>query len=417
MEKITVLCFLASYLSAFGLECVCLVRPSQWFRLGAIVASVAGLTAHTLYLLNQSRQAGLPPLLSSSHDWFLVLAWLAIVVYLFLSLVDRDLALGLFLLPLVLVLIASSYFVSKVASPVVNLASDEMQRSAIRGWGMLHATLLVFGIGCVLVGLVLSVMYLVQHRRLKHKHAMQNGMTLPSLERLARMTWWAIGTAVPLLLFGMLTGIGLWYARLREDAATSLLDPVVIGNGVVWLGMMALFAWLRFTRRSAAKQVAWLTVWAFGLLLATLVGLEVLSPGHFSSSKQATVNDEQSNAKFAIEVCDTDRRASRSDSSEFVPEGTFANSPAFLTLGLAVDTLAHRPGGTKGRFCRPFRGSVNRVMPRYPALKRWAILCRPMRDERMTSMTPIRIRPHDFQIRLSGDAQPLVPLDGGSEHS
>ena len=44
----------------------------------------------------------------------------------------------------------------------------------------------------MLLGLVLSLMYLAQHRRLKNKQSLKTGLTLPSLERLARMNWWAV---------------------------------------------------------------------------------------------------------------------------------------------------------------------------------------------------------------------------------
>lgn len=286
MANVTIFCFLASYLVALVLECFRFVRRTAVSRAFALVATAAGLVAHTFYLVEQSRQAGLNPLLSSTRDWLLVLAWLAIALYLFVSLLNPKLDLGPFLLPMVLILVAASYFVSATANPVV--APDaEAHRLAIHRWAMLHASLLVIGIVCVLLGFVMSLMYLVQHRRLKQKQATQSGLALPSLEKLARMNWWAVSLSLPLLVLGMLTGIGLAIFTMEGDLPRSLLDPVVLGNGLVWLAMIALFIWLRATKRSAAKQVAWLTVWAFGLLLATLVGLEVFTGGHFSSPNQA----------------------------------------------------------------------------------------------------------------------------------
>ena len=286
MSNVSVFCFLASYLVALGLECFRLVRRTAFSRAFVILAAAAGLVAHTFYLFEQSRQAGLPPLLSSTRDWLLVLAWLAITLYLFLLVVNRELAIGPFVLPLVLVFIGASYFVSQTSNPVVAPEADA-HRLAVTHWAMLHASLLVFGIGCVLLGFVLSLMYLVQHRRLKHKQSMQNGLTLPSLAKLERINWWAVSLSLPLLLLGMATGVGLALYTTEGALPRSLLDPVVLGNGLVWLAMLALFIWLRATKRSAAKQVALMTVWAFGLLLATLVGLGILTGGHFTSPKQA----------------------------------------------------------------------------------------------------------------------------------
>lgn len=65
-----------------------------------------------MYLVARSRATDLPPLLSSGHDWLLVLAWTAVVFYLFLSvalwIIDRDIPMGLFILPVVLLLIGAA---------------------------------------------------------------------------------------------------------------------------------------------------------------------------------------------------------------------------------------------------------------------------------------------------------------------
>lgn len=243
--------------------------------------AAAGFLAHTIYLVNRSTEAQLPPLLSSTHDWMLVLAWMGALFYLFLSAFDRDLAVGLFVWPVVLLLIVAAYFVSDSPNALV-APSAELEQSAIRNWAMLHASLLMFGIGGVLLALILSMMYLVQYRRLRNKRAPQSGWSLPSLERLARLNWWAVILSVPLLTLGLATGLGLGLYSGKAGGGFSIGDPVVLFNGVVWLVMCGLFVWLLKTRRPAGKQVAWLTLWACGFLLLTLVGLQVLIGGNFA---------------------------------------------------------------------------------------------------------------------------------------
>jgi ABC-type uncharacterized transport system permease subunit len=266
--KVTVFCFLASYVVALGLEGVRLLKQTTLNRVVMMVFASAGLAAHTIYLVIRSQKSGLPPLLSSAHDWMLVLAWITVLFYLVLTAVDRNLLVGLFLLPLVLILIGSAYFVSD--SP--NTLMDAQPQ-----WKMLHAALLVLGIAGVIMGIVLSMMYLFQHYRLKNKHTMKPGLKLPNLERLARLNWWAVVLSVPLLTLGMATGVGLgWYSR-RGETPLSFRDPVVIGNSLAWLVMIVFFGWLLTTRRPAGKQVAWLTVWASGFLLVTLIGLQLMS--------------------------------------------------------------------------------------------------------------------------------------------
>ena len=186
------------------------------------------------------------------------------------------------MLPLVLLLIAAAYFVSDV--PSAHVVSDgNTLRDAFYHWAMLHASLLVIGIAGVVAGFVLSMMYLVQHRRLKHKQTMQSGMALPSLARIARLNWWAVVISVPLLTLGMATGVGLGVYTTQGPNPITFVDPVVIGNGIVWVLMVAFYCWLMFTRRPAGTQVAWLTIWAFGFLLVTLIGLQVLTDGGASS--------------------------------------------------------------------------------------------------------------------------------------
>jgi ABC-type uncharacterized transport system permease subunit len=277
-QGVSLFCFLASYTLAFGLEWVRLLRSGRMLRVLAPMAATAGLVAHTWFLWSRSSEANLPPLLSSSRDWFLVLAWMAVLFYLVLATVDDELPIGIFLLPLVLILIGSAYFLSTEPNELMK------NLDARRGWVMLHSTLLVFGIAGVLLGFVLSMMYLVQHRRLKHKQTQQSGMLLPSLEKLSRLNWWAVVLTVPLLTLGMLTGVILGVFAHEGEAAFSFRDPVVVVSGVLWMITVVLFVYLLQTGRQLGKQVAWRTLWAFGLLLVTIISLQVLT-GHSMSLK------------------------------------------------------------------------------------------------------------------------------------
>lgn len=271
IAKVTVLCFLASYLVAFVMELLRLLGRSTLSRFVMIGFGIAGLTAHTMYLYARSRETHLPPLLSSTHDWMLVLAWLLVLIYLFLTTFDRDLALGVFILPLVLVLIGATYFMSQSPNELLN---------AQRGWKMLHAAFLVFGMGGVALGFVSGVMYVAQHRRLKTRHGSQSGWKMPSLERLAQFNRWSVMASFPLLTLGMLTGVLLGVMSQRAAHPVSFADPVVIASAMTWLLLFGLFTWLLRHRRPSGRHVAWLTIFAFGFLMLTLVGLQVLTGSH-----------------------------------------------------------------------------------------------------------------------------------------
>lgn len=281
LDKVSVFCFLASYAVALGLEWARLKRRSGTARWVGVGFGFAGFVAQTAYLLVRSRATdNLNPLLSSTHDWMLVLAWILVLLYLFLTAVDRELAVGLYLLPAVLLFVGSSYFVSKETNSLIE---------GVRGLVMLHSSLLVFGIAGVVGSFMLSVMYLVQHRRLKQHLAPQPGGTLPSLARLARWNWWGVVISVPLLTLGLGSGVALIQSK-KDSAKMSFADPIIIGHGVVWLVMMALFVWLLTTRRSTGKQVAALTLWAGGFLLAILIGLQVLTSSSFHGKGKSTTD-------------------------------------------------------------------------------------------------------------------------------
>jgi ABC-type uncharacterized transport system permease subunit len=231
--------------------------------------AAAGLVAQTMFLLLRSQQTSLPPLLSSMQDWLLVLAWLAVLVHLFVSLLDRELATGFVVWPLVIGLIVAAQFVSTSAGTAA---------TAHRNWTMLHVALLVFGMAGVAVGFIVSLLYLWQHRRMKQHVGGQSGLALPSLERLARLNRWALLVSVPLLTFGMLIGVGLTLLKQPElDVESAWTDPVVIASGLCWLLMTGVFVWVLTGKRSQGRQIAWLTAWSCGFLLLTTVGAQVLA--------------------------------------------------------------------------------------------------------------------------------------------
>jgi len=273
-ENVTLLCFFASYLLALGLEATRVIRSGRINRWAAWIAGAAGFVAQSMYLVARSRAVDLPPLLASTHDWLLVLAWLTVLVYLLVALIHREIAVGLFLLPLVVLLVGASRFVSHEPNP--DLYSRE---SSLRWWGMIHASFLVIGIAAVVIAAVLSLMYLIQHSRLKRGHTEAPGLKLFSLERLARLNWWSIVIAVPLLTLGLATGVLLTWLSQKTPMPVSLWRWPFLASGVSWLALVILFGWLLTSRHQTGRLVAWRTLLAGGFVLATLLTLGVVSGG------------------------------------------------------------------------------------------------------------------------------------------
>jgi ABC-type transport system involved in cytochrome c biogenesis permease subunit len=278
MSNVTVFCFFASDLLALAFEVLRAVRGLPRLRWLALPAAAAGLVAHTIYLWERGRATNLPPLLSSTSDWLLVVAWVICVLYLFLVIYDRKIGVGLFALPLILLFVSVSHFASNTPAIVIREGTTA-EEQALKGWLMLHATLLGLGIAGVVAGVVSSLMYLVQHRRLRHKQARPAGMKLISLEQLERWNRLSVLVAVPLLSLGLGVGFLLFYLAKRQGGTVSLWDPVVIVSSVAWLVMVAVLGGTMRTEHAAGKAVAVRTLLAFSFLLATLLGLQLATGG------------------------------------------------------------------------------------------------------------------------------------------
>ena len=149
---ISLTCFAASYGVAWALELTQLVWPSARRRVLMLAFVAAGLLAHTLYLGYRVVEFSASPL-SSSFDWCLVAAWLLIIAYLYLAWCYPRAALGLYMLPLALALVAAATFADRrpFDSP-----------GASRVWGAVHGVALLIGTLAVMVGFVAGLMYLLQ---------------------------------------------------------------------------------------------------------------------------------------------------------------------------------------------------------------------------------------------------------------
>ena len=282
LANVTIFCILASYVCALILELSQFLKVSKVVRWASLVMAAAGFVAQTIYLVERSRHTDLPPLLGSTHDWLLVSAWLAIVFYLGAKFWDQSLSIGLFVLPVVIFLVTMSRFVSDQPNPQVTIAY---------WWTLLHASFWLLGISGVILSLVMSVMYLLQHYRLKHKKPMIPALRMLSLERLNRINWWLIVVSVPLLTLGMVTGLWMSYLRLGSDEPVNLAAIDFVMFGLVWICMTFLFGWLLVSKKATGRLVAWRTILACAFLLVTILAIEFLSADsiHGTNGRSAQV--------------------------------------------------------------------------------------------------------------------------------
>lgn len=272
LSKVHLSCFVLSYLVAFGGELTQLVRArTKILRWVILVATCAGLLAHSAYLVTRSQTSDLPPLVGSSHDWLLVLAWLGGLVYLLVTALQQRISLGPFLLPIVFALIGLALLVEDGASV------GEVRERATHRWGMLHAATLVLGISSVFSSTVCAVMYLLQYQKLRGGGSWLHRLQFPSLERLTSVCYWLASATVLLLTVGLVTGFVLSIQGSGEPFEWT--DPTVAGTVIVWGLMVTIFVWQIRHPDESGRKVARLTLLAGGFLLLTVFGLMLLSGG------------------------------------------------------------------------------------------------------------------------------------------
>lgn len=252
MHGVTIVCFLASYTVALGLELLYQQRPSPWLRWPALIFGAAGLAAQTIFLAVQR-----PPLIWQ-YGWMLFLAWILAVFYLIGSLHHRRISWGLFVLPLVVGLVGLGAAFGRPSGSDKILPIQD-------AWGALHGGLLLMAAVGLCVGFLASLMYLVQAHRLRAKTLPGHGLRLWSLERIESMNRRAIVLAFPLLTAGMIVGLFLMF----EKNLAGWTDPRVLASLILWLAF-ALLLYLRFGYHLRGRPVAVLTIVTFALLVGCL---------------------------------------------------------------------------------------------------------------------------------------------------
>lgn len=280
LTRITTFCFVASYAVALSLEAVALAgrrrgRVGEVLgggrRLGTLAFAGAGLFAHVAFLAMRAREQATP--LSSPSDWCLLAAMLVAAVYLGMTLTSPRWAWGVFVLPMVLLLIG-----------VAQLASDApfAPERASLFWGQVHGWTLLGAAVAVCLGFVAGLMYLLQSWRLKHKMPPKSGFRLPSLEWLEQTNSYCLGLSVWLVAVGFLSGLVLSTLKNRGVEDYHLwTDPVVLSLAAMFVWLIAAEAF-RFAYPAARRgqKVAYLTVASFGFLVITLASMTMVGSVH-----------------------------------------------------------------------------------------------------------------------------------------
>jgi ABC-type transport system involved in cytochrome c biogenesis permease subunit len=240
------------YAAALGGYAGFLATSQRNLGRAASLLVVGGLVLHYLALLERSRWEHNVPY-NDLYGSLSLFAWLLAFTYLVLEVIHRDRSVGALVMPVVLIVFALSESVTP-AAPVTLPAQGPLLA--------LHITLNVLGYAAFALSFVLSLVYLIQNRLLRHHRFNRIVWRFPALEVLERMSRSSVAIGLVSLVFGV--GFGLmWYNRLQGTYWTG--DPkeiitlviLAVYAGYLWLGRSS--AW-RGARASVLCVVNFLVV-------------------------------------------------------------------------------------------------------------------------------------------------------------
>lgn len=228
-------------------------------------AAAAGFLFHVAYFSFRWTESGRIP----ATNFFEAASFLGmgiVLVFLVMELRFKIAALGPFMLPLALVLMAPALLTSgeiKELNPVLK-----------SGWLGIHTSFSILGEAAFAFAFIISIMYLVQERQLKAKRLGVIFHRLPSLDIMDTLGYKALTFGWPFFTLGMITG-AIW-ANSAWGTYWSW-SPKETSSLIIWVVYLA-FLHLR-TIGWRGKKMALLTIFGFVLVLISFFIISQMSGG------------------------------------------------------------------------------------------------------------------------------------------
>lgn len=253
----------ATYLIAASSFFAYLFRGDTTARLPTAVL-LFGFVAHTLVLTSRFFQEGFATV-AVMGEALLFHSWLMVGIYLAMQLKYHLTVLGGIISPLAFLMTLAVFAVG---------GGGEIPPGFKTFWLPLHVTLAFLGNAVFALAFGVSLIYLLQERRLKHKRMTALMKRFPSLESLDRLNYTLLVWGFPLMTLGILTG-SLW-AGIHWGNYWSW-DPRQISSGIAWLLYGALLHG-RVTAGLRGKKAALLTMFGFCVVLGYFLWGDTIFP-------------------------------------------------------------------------------------------------------------------------------------------
>jgi cytochrome c-type biogenesis protein CcsB len=166
---------------------------------------VVGFTAHTAALITRLADIGTIPV-TQLFDFLTVFAWAAALAYGIAQLRLRMAHLGLFVVPVIFLVLVAAFLQPKVGVEVAPLFSSV--------WLTIHIVMAFLGAAAFVVLFSTGIMYMIQERQVKGKQFGTWFYRLPPLDILDGCSFWALVVGFPMLTLGLVSG-SVWAAHVR----------------------------------------------------------------------------------------------------------------------------------------------------------------------------------------------------------
>ncbi len=271
MDHVSVILLWIAYLlyaGAFALFFVQLLTTGPLLaRAGMIVAAV-GLACQTAAIVLRGVSAGHVPF-AGSYESLVMVAWSVVLVWHVLESFTKIRAVGLYVLPVVLVLLTAALIAYR---PPAGLA-PALRSDVV----VLHVSVILVAIGCLYVAGGAAIIYLVEDALLHRRKAGRVLGRLPSLGALEKLVCHATLLGLPFLSAGMLAGV---VRAVTYGVPHWWVDPTVLLSLVAW-ALYATLLWGRLRADWIGSRIAWLAVFGLVVMMAIRFGaLPYLSSFH-----------------------------------------------------------------------------------------------------------------------------------------
>ena len=242
------------YAGAFAVFVVQFLTKSPTLtRVGLVVAAV-GLVFQTLAIIFRGFSAGHVPFVGA-YESLVMVAWSIVLVWHVLESFTRMRAVGLYVVPVVLILLTVAWVEYKPPVQLVPALRSDIV--------ILHVIVLLIAIGCLYVAGGAGIIYLIEEALLRRRMAGGVLGRLPSLGSLEKLIYHATLLGLPFLTAGMLAGI------IRAETFNVphwWVDPMVLLALFAW-ALYAVLLWGRMRADWVGSRIAWLALTGLVVLL------------------------------------------------------------------------------------------------------------------------------------------------------